>query len=600
MGRPNALAPRLFLLALGLAPLSTGCRLAGPSEGALPPGPVISGPALRAGASDPGTAAEVARLLAEGTELLNQGRFAEARDRGREIETRFATTEGSALALLLGARASMGLEEWTAADNALGTFMPLFPAGDVRIGEALLLRAEVRWEGELGGALEALFQIPPGSREELLNAAEARAASWAVAVETQALHDLVNQAPSHPRLLPVFILELGVRRHLAGAEAEALGLAEQALSLDPGERTEARARSLLAGTLDAELNVAAVIGAILPESGSPSVRELAQEIREGIEVALVVEEEATDLRVRFVAMNEQGTLSGVAEAISALESQGVAGVVGPLEEASLGAAARSRSEPLAILSPTVRMVPDAGPGVFSLTGVDPEAGRALAALVFQQGIRQVVLLHPTSAEILEEVRWFREAYLAGGGTIVRTLTYPVGATSLAAPLGEVASLAPRGLVLILSQQDIETLAPQLSFYGVNTIAGLTIFGNEAWVSQSVLQVVPPRHTDGILSVTTWVQEGEFGPGWTDFVQAYEAHFRRTLRSPVSALGYDSARLLLRAARAGGGTPAGTLRAFQEIRDFEGATGVLSVVDGRVRRSYQPVRLENRRVIPLTP
>jgi hypothetical protein len=246
------------------------------------------------------------------------------------------------------------------------------------------------------------------------------------------------------------------------------------------------------------------------------------------------------------------------------------------------------------------MVPDAGPGVFSLTGVDPAAGQALASLVFREGIRQVVLMHPTSTEILEEVRWFREAFLAGGGTIVRTLSYPVGTTSLAGPLNEVVGLAPRGLVLILSQEDVETLAPQLSFYGVDVVEGLTIFGNEAWVSQSVLQIVPTRHTDGVLSVTTWAVDGEYGPGWNEFVQAYETHFRRTLRTPVSALGYDAARLLLQAARTGGGTPAGTLRAFQEIRDFPGATGMLSVVDGTVRRSYIPVRIENRRVIPLTP
>jgi ABC-type branched-subunit amino acid transport system substrate-binding protein len=246
------------------------------------------------------------------------------------------------------------------------------------------------------------------------------------------------------------------------------------------------------------------------------------------------------------------------------------------------------------------MVPYAGPGVYSLTGVDPEAGRALAALVIQRGIRQIVLLHPASAEILEEVRWFREAFVASGGAITRTLSYPVGTTSLAAPLGEIVNLAPRGLVLILSQEDVETLAPQLSFYGVRAIEDLAVFGNEAWVSQGVLQVVPARHTEGVLSVTTWIAEGEFGPGWNAFVRDYEDHFRRTLRSPVPALGFDAARLLLQAARAGGGTPAGTLRAFQEIRDFQGATGVLSVVDGTVRRSYVPVRIENRRLIPLNP
>jgi hypothetical protein len=579
---------------------SSGCRLAGPSEGAAPAAPIVSGPALRAGASDPAAEIEVARLLAEGETLLAEARFAEARDRARAIELTHPTIQGSGLALLLAARAARGLEDWNAADAAVASFLPLVSADDPLRGDALLLRAEIRWDGELGGALETLFEIPAGSGATLLNAAEARAAEWAVAIDTETLTELVADAPRHPRLLPVFVLELGVRRHLAGAEAEARALAEQALSFGPGDRTASRARSLLAGTLDADLNVAAVIGAILPESGSPSTLELATEIRDGIAVALAVEEAEAGRPIRFISANEQGTLAGVASALTSLEGQGVIGVVGPLEETSLGAAARSRSEPLPILSPTVRMVPDAGPGVFSLTGVDPAAGQALASLVFREGIRQVVLMHPTSTEILEEVRWFREAFLAGGGTIVRTLSYPVGTTSLAGPLNEVVGLAPRGLVLILSQEDVETLAPQLSFYGVDVVEGLTIFGNEAWVSQSVLQIVPTRHTDGVLSVTTWAVDGEYGPGWNEFVQAYETHFRRTLRTPVSALGYDAARLLLQAARTGGGTPAGTLRAFQEIRDFPGATGMLSVVDGTVRRSYIPVRIENRRVIPLTP
>jgi ABC-type branched-subunit amino acid transport system substrate-binding protein len=94
--------------------------------------------------------------------------------------------------------------------------------------------------------------------------------------------------------------------------------------------------------------------------------------------------------------------------------------------------------------------------------------------------------------------------------------------------------------------------------------------------------------------------GDHGPGWEEFVQAYEEHFQRSLRSPTPALGYDAARLLIEANRRGDGTPEGTLRALERIRDFPGATGLLSIVDGRIQRTYLPVRIDARRLIPILP
>ena len=125
-------------------------------------------------------------------------------------------------------------------------------------------------------------------------------------------------------------------------------------------------------------------------------------------------------------------------------------------------------------------------------------------------------------------------------------------------------------------------------------------GSESWTESAALEAIQPRHTDGVLAVTSWPQEGEFGPAWARFVTAYEGHFQQTLRSPTAALGYDAARLLLTASRLGGGLPSGMLRALREIRDFAGATGVLSVVDDRIVRRHYPVRIESRRLVPLSP
>jgi hypothetical protein len=242
------------------------------------------------------------------------------------------------------------------------------------------------------------------------------------------------------------------------------------------------------------------------------------------------------------------------------------------------------------------------PGVFSLSGSDPSAGRALAELVLDRGVRDVVLLHAASPEMQEEARFFREAYLGRGGVIRRILTYPAATTSFGSILEEISDLAPRGLVLLVSPggTELQQLASQVTSYGVDQIPNLLRFGNEIWTSPGALQALEPRHLNGILAVSRTQGVGELGPGWQEFRREYEDHFRRTLRSSAPAFGFDAARLLLQAARRGGGVPARTLAELQEVRDYPGATGTLSVVDGRIERRYYPVRIENRRLVPLSP
>jgi branched-chain amino acid transport system substrate-binding protein len=204
--------------------------------------------------------------------------------------------------------------------------------------------------------------------------------------------------------------------------------------------------------------------------------------------------------------------------------------------------------------------------------------------------------------MLEEARWFAEAYLSRGGVIRRILTYPAGTTAFGPILEDISALAPRGLVILLPAggAEIQQLASQLTLYGVDQVPNLIRFGNEMWTSPAALQGVEPRHINGVLAVSRTTGVGELGPGWDEFRREYEMHFRRTLRSSAPAFGFDAARLLLQAARRGGGDPARTLEALQEVRDYPGATGTISIVEGRIERRYYPVRIENRLLVPLTP
>ena len=591
---------RATLLAGALFAVVVGCT---PAEAPAPvqPEPVLlTGPPIREGAYTRAEAESSSRLLMESEELLAGGEVEEALARAAQVESMYPQSPGSSLALWIRARALTELEVWADAESAAEAFAELVADDPSAVGQAYLLRAQVRREGNLPGAIEAVFEIPMGSGEPELLTADGLAEAWASGFATPELRDLIDEAPSHPRLLPVFLAELAVRRYLTGDLTEASALAEEALGLAPGAAVAARAQAVLDGDIVGRLEVSASIGGLLPVDGSPSLSRLAREIREGIEVALTIDEGEFSRPIRFLPIEDAVEPARAADAVVAFEEEGLAGLLGPLQETSLEAAARARRTLLPILSPTARLLPQGVEGVYSLNGIDPGAGEALAALVLSREIREVVAIHPSSSEMEEEFRWFREAFARGGGTIIRVLNYPPGSTGFRDQMAEIVRLNPRALVLILPPEDVELLAPQIAFYGVDDLADLMLFGNQSWTSERILQSVQARSTEGVFAITSWVGEGEFGPGWDAFVEAYEQHFQRSLRSPTPALGFDAARLLLRSAREGGGTPEGTLAALERIQGFPGATGFLSVVNGRVQRSFVPVRIENRRLVLLTP
>ena len=582
-----------------LAGAASGCA----GAGTPPPSPAsagLVGAAIREGAYTVGEAEAFAEIILEAERLLGAGDTAGALDLALEAEARFGAVPGSSRALFLRAAALRELGDFGESEAAADSYLALVPDDPEAAGRGYLLRAEIRLAGGLAGGLEALFDVSPDAGEAELARTEDLAAIWAPQLGSAELRDLTAEAPRHPRVLPVFLAELAVRRFLAGEEEEARAIAGEALDLSPGASAAARAMDVVNGTIPESVDVAGTIGAILPVFGSPTASRIAREIAEGVEVAIAVEEGEFARPARLVSVDDAVGPDEVEAAVRRLEGDGAAGVIGPLQESDVLAAARARATPVPLVSPTARLIPEGLSGVYSLNGIDPNAGAALAELALARGVGNAVVLHTDSPEMHEEFEWFSEAYRSGGGRIVRVITFPPGSTGFAAQMREVRELQPEGLVLILPPGDVELLGPQIAFYGVDGIPGIRIFGSQAWTSESVLQNVQARSTEGVFSVTSWAETGVYGPGWQRFVQAYEEHFQQSLRSPTAALGYDAARLLLRAARAGAGNPAATAAGFEAIVGYAGATGLISVADGRIRRSFVPVRIENRSLVLLDP
>jgi ABC-type branched-subunit amino acid transport system substrate-binding protein len=160
----------------------------------------------------------------------------------------------------------------------------------------------------------------------------------------------------------------------------------------------------------------------------------------------------------------------------------------------------------------------------------------------------------------------------------------------------VGTYLPDALVLPLPPEDIEILAPQLTFYGIDTL-GVQILGTDGWTSDMVRTEVISRHTDGVVATAPRAPGVEL-PAYLLFLERYEALHRKTLRSRIPSLGYDAAALVLEAAGRGGRNPDDLRQALENIREYPGATGSLSVEDGRIVRVQHLVRFRGRELLQI--
>ncbi|HSG47734.1 MAG TPA: ABC transporter substrate-binding protein, partial [Longimicrobiales bacterium] len=265
-------------------------------------------------------------------------------------------------------------------------------------------------------------------------------------------------------------------------------------------------------------------------------------------------------------------------------------------ESTLAAATRTRVE-IPLISPTAYEVPAGEPRVLSLNAFDPGAAEALAEWAAASGIRQVAMIHPSRGASADEARLFSERFQALGGSVLRSFSYEPGVTFWESQILGAAALRPDALVLPVPPEDLPGMAPQVTFFGLDTL-GIRILGTGGWTDPRILEEVDPRHTTGVV-VATPMRSLPDSEGYRRFRDAYERHFRRSLvDGTVQALGYDAASLVFRGIYAGAGAPGEVALALEQVRGLQGATGSLSVVDGEVRRLHHVVCLQDRTQHPI--
>jgi ABC-type branched-subunit amino acid transport system substrate-binding protein len=473
--------------------------------------------------------------------------------------------------------------------------------------------------GDPARELDRLLRLDTAATAEQIAVAAPLARAAADSLAPDELETVLAGVPEPGVLAPIVWARHAVTLLERGDSIGASSTAAAAIEGGATERELELAEGVLRGELPPERRrvTAFSIATVLPLGGPPALAEFARLVGEGVEVAA-----ATVLgepyQVTVVPLDDLGDVATGAGYVPQLEAEGVAGVVGFLEDEGLVAAGLTRQRALPIVSPTARTASAAGEGVYSLEGPDPLAAQTLARYAASRALQRVAIVLPETPAAVEEADAFQAEAERLGVPIVGRFTYMPQATFFESQIigaqnalraAEIAALGlgpedtlrvevlePVGVFLPIPPEDVEYLAPQIAHFALDTLA-IELLGTSGWTDPQVVASLDPIYLEDVVA-TAMTGTGPDSPGALRFREAYEAYFQRTLVSSAPAIGYDATLLLLEALRAGRLAPADVRASFQALGEIEGATGVFSVTNDRVVRRTELVRIDNRRLVPI--
>lgn len=595
-GASGARAVLLCLMYLGAAWAPWSCTpKGGPAVGPEPSAPIF--PALAPDTEAKADPDRMADLLSAAADSLEAGSPGAALEEAETVIRDHAGLPGSSRALEIAARAHLALGRFTEAARTAGELASLLEPAHPHLPSTILLAGKaLHRAGEGEDAVRALLSLPPRSPDSILAPAREIVREGVEDLGPRTLEELVGTAPSAGPLKGIAATRLAEALYLRGRVEEAARWAGEALEGNLQERERRRAEAILDGTLEEVLGLPLVLGAVLPRTGaSPNLLEYTRWIDEGIEVALGRMGGELRRPVRLEAVDTPGDSVDARASLRSLRSLGALGAIGPLTEEALAEAMEAREGVFPLISPFASLPPGQdAPGVYSLSGPNPGAARLVARYARDLGLDRVAVLRPGTDEARVDTEIFLREFLDLGGSVPREIVYEPGTTFFEPQFQEVEATLPDGLFLPLSPEDIELLAPQFTFYGMDTL-GIQILGTSGWTEEEVVRGVETRHTDGVIAATTRPTQEETEARRV-FRRAYEEHFRKTLRSDVPAFGHDAAALFLRALQESPRTSGQLLTALRNVRDFPGATGNLTVEEEWIVREAHLVRLLDRELI----
>ena len=225
-------------------------------------------------------------------------------------------------------------------------------------------------------------------------------------------------------------------------------------------------------------------------------------------------------------------------------------------------------------SSTNPKVTEIGDYIFRVCFIDPFQGKLLAGFAKNTlKVKKVAIFSDVAAPYSVGLgKFFREAWLAGGGEVVSEVKYTGGDKDFKAQLTVIKNAGADSIMVPGYYNDVGLIVAQARQLGIT----VPIFGGDGWEAPELIQIA------GAENLANTYYSTHFSPSSTDplaqkFVEAYKARYSGKVPDAMAALGYDSVMVLVDAIKRAGTTDEPKLRdAIAATRNFPGATGITTL------------------------
>ena len=241
---------------------------------------------------------------------------------------------------------------------------------------------------------------------------------------------------------------------------------------------------------------------------------------------------------------------------------------------SLEAAPIAQAAKVPMISPasTNPKVTETGAYIFRTCFIDPFQGPVMARFAREhlKAKRVALVVSTSSAYSIGLAKFFRESFVANGGTIVLEQKYSEGDKDFKAQLTAIKAAGVDAVFNPGYYNEGALIVRQARDLGLT----LPIFGADSWEAEALIQL-GGKAMEGAYLCSHYSPEDP-SPRVQNFVAAYKKRFGSTPDSNAS-LGYDSVLVLVDAIRRAGTTERDALReAIATTRDFMAVTGKITI------------------------
>jgi branched-chain amino acid transport system substrate-binding protein len=184
--------------------------------------------------------------------------------------------------------------------------------------------------------------------------------------------------------------------------------------------------------------------------------------------------------------------------------------------------------------------------------------------------RMALMVSNSSAYSVGLAKYFREAFIAGGGMIVTELKYSEGDKDFKAQLTAIKAANVDAVFNPGYYNEGALMVKQARDLGIT----IPIFGADSWEAEALIELGGPAIEGAYLC--SHYSPADPSPRVQAFVQAYKKRFGSTPDSNAS-LGYDSVLVLADAIKRAGSTDRAKIRdAIAATKDFDAVTGRITI------------------------